>query len=236
MLDIDIDHFLRGFFCLHFQLHLVIMLHGLLFNLKVDAVSGIGWILLNIYHGFMFKLLALLLDLEANFVFRLLELILLHFDVDDWIRLLSGLLLLDIKSGGGFRGWRVVDRDLGLGVLQWLWLDNIDDVFGLSDRFGLLDLDIDFLLGWRRRLWFLLGVNPNNVGVLLCGFGHLWWPGTTWASGALRTLDDRRWLRIRYIIGLDYFIRYHDRIVGWQIYRIVLDDRLGRRRGRRRRW
>ena len=148
MLDIDIDLLLRGLFCLHFQLYLVIMLDRLLFDLKVDAISGIGRILLNININFMFELLALLLDIKANSVLRLLELVFLHFDVDDWIRLLSGLLLLNIKSGCGLRGWRVVDRDFGLRFLQRLWLDNIDDALGFSDWLGLLDLDIDFLFGW----------------------------------------------------------------------------------------
>ena len=236
MLDIDIDHLLRRFLCLHFQLHLVVVLDGLLFDLKVNAVGGIGWILLNININLMLDLLALLLNIKANLVLWLLELVLLHLDVYDWIRLLSGLFLLDIKRGGGLCGWRVVDRDFGLRLLQRLRLDNIDDALGFSDGLGLLDLDIDFLFGWKRRFWFVQCVDPNNVGVLLCGLGHLRWPGTAWARGALRTLNDRRWLRIRHIIGLDYLVWYIDWVVRWQRYRVVLDNRLGRRRGRRRRW
>ena len=99
MLDIDIDHFLRGFFCLHFKLHLMIMLDRFLFDLEVDAVGRFGRILLNININFMFELLTLLLNIKANFVLWLLELVLFHLDMDDWIRLLSGLLLLDFKSG-----------------------------------------------------------------------------------------------------------------------------------------
>ena len=99
MLDIDIDHFRRGLFCLHFQLHLMIMLDWFLFDLEVDAVGGFGRILLNININFMFKLLTLSLDIKAKLVLWFLELVLFHLDVDDWIRLLSGLLLLDIKNG-----------------------------------------------------------------------------------------------------------------------------------------
>ena len=62
MHDIDIDHFLWGLLRLHLQLHLVVMLYWLLLDLKVDAVGGIRWILLNIHYGFVFELLALLLD------------------------------------------------------------------------------------------------------------------------------------------------------------------------------
>ena len=74
------------------------------------------------------------------------------------------------------------------------------------------------------------------MSVLLCGFGHLRWSRTAWALGALRTFDNWCRLRIRHIIGLDYLVWYIDWIVGWQRNRIVLDNGLGRRRGRRRRW
>ena len=73
------------------------------------------------------------------------------------------------------------------------------------------------------------------MSVLFCGLGHLGWLRAGRTSGTLRALDYRRLLRIRHIIGLDYFVGYHDWIVGWQRHRVVLDDRLCRRRGRRRR-
>lgn len=63
MLDIDIDHLLRRLFGFHLQFHLVIMFYRLLLDLKVYAVSRFRWILLNIYNGFVFKLLWILLDI-----------------------------------------------------------------------------------------------------------------------------------------------------------------------------
>ena len=117
MLDIDIDHFLRRFFCLHFQLHLVIMLHRLLLDLKVDAIGGVGWIPLNIHNGFVFKLLWFLLDFKADLVLRFFELVLLHVNFDDGIGLLCWLLLLDIKGSRGLSRRSIVDRNLGLRIL-----------------------------------------------------------------------------------------------------------------------
>ena len=235
MLNIDIDHFLRGLFCLHFQLHLMIMLDWFLFDLEVDTVGGFGRILLNININFMFKLLTLSLDIKVNLVLWFFELVLFHLDVDDWIRLLSGLLLLDIKNGCGLCGRLVVDLNLCLRLLQRLWLDNIDDTLGFSGWLGLLDLDIDLLFGWRRWIWLIYGIDPDNVGVWLRWFGHLRWRWTGWALGTLRTFDDGHWLSIRHIIRLDYLVWYIDWIVWWQRNRVVLDNWLGRRRGRRRR-
>ena len=74
------------------------------------------------------------------------------------------------------------------------------------------------------------------MSVLFCGLGHLGRLGAGRTRGTLRALDYRRWLRIRHIIGLDYFVWHHNWVVGWQRHRVVLDNRLCRRRGRRRRW
>lgn len=213
----------------------MIMLDRFLFDLEVNAVGRFGRILLNININFMFKLLTLSLDIKAKLVLWLLELVLFHLDVDDRIRLLSGLLLLDIKNGCGLCGRLVVDLDFSLRLLKRLWLDNIDDTLGLSGWLWLLDFDIDLLFGWKRRIWLIYGIDPDNVSVRLRWFRHLRWLRTRWALGTLRTFDDGHWLSIRHIIRLDYLVRYINWIVWWQRNRVVLDNWLGRRRGRRRR-
>ena len=236
MLEIDIDHFLRRLFCFHLQLHLVIMLDRLLFDLKVDAVCWFRRIPLDIHDSFVFKLLWILLDIEANFVLGFFKFIFFHVNFDYGIGLLCRLLLLDIKSSRGLSSRSIVNCDLGLWLLQRLWLNNVDDVLRLSDWLWLLNLNIDLLLRRKRRLWLIQSVDPDDVSVLFCGLGHLRWLGTGRASGTLRALDYRRWLRIWHIIGLDYFVWYIDWIIGWQRHWVVLDDWLCRRRGRRRRW
>ena len=117
-----------------------------------------------------------------------------------------------------------------------MWLNDVNDVFRLSDWLWLFNFNIDLLLRWCRWLWLIQSVDPDNVSVLFCRLRHLRWLGAGRARRTLRALDYRRWLSIRHIIWLHYFVRYIDWIIGWQRYRVVLDDWLGRRRGRRRRW
>ena len=84
--------------------------------------------------------------IEVNFVFGFLKLIFFHFNFDDGIGLLSGLLLLNFKGSRGLSRWFVVDLDFGLRLLQWLWLNDVDDALRLSGWLWLLNLDIDLLL------------------------------------------------------------------------------------------
>ena len=74
------------------------------------------------------------------------------------------------------------------------------------------------------------------MSVLFCGLRHLGRLGAGRTRGTLRALDYRRWLSIRHIIRLYYFVWHHDWVVRWQRHRVVLDNWLCGRRGRRRRW